>query len=241
MSIAAALALSMVLADRPVIPAADQGAYKAWLVDQALDAETSFSLKPACADAAVRDVATQVVTIRNPLPGQRSQALAESVSVEGCGRKRRINVNVLLPLLGQAWSGRAGLPGESLATLGLQQNAGAQVSQVVGGRRLESCEGVAVGDAAVVARPGDVHLVPAGTPLPKGAAGTLYMTLADPAEQAKIAEPLAWVEKWSLDACGLDASVTILFAPLKDGSATAILVSPAWSEPAAKAKASPAS
>src|SRR5436190_2488612 len=126
MSIAAILALSVVLADRPVIPAGDQGAYKAWLADQALEAETSFSLKPRCADAAVRDVATQVVAIRSPPSGLRSQALAESVSVEGCGRKLRINLNVLLPLLGQAWSGRAGLPGESLATLGLQQNASPQ-------------------------------------------------------------------------------------------------------------------
>lgn len=236
MSIAAVFALSVVLADRPVIPAMDQGAYKAWLVDQAVEAETSFSLKPACADAKVRDVATQVVTIRNPPAGERSQALAESVSVEGCGRKLRINVNVLLPLLGQAWTGRAGLPGESLATLGLQQNAGAEVSKVAGGRRPGNCEGVAVGDSAVVARPGNVHLVPAGTPLPKGAPGTFYMTLTDPAQQALVAEPQAWVERWPLDACGVDASVTILFAPLKDGSATAILVSPAWAEPAGKAK-----
>jgi hypothetical protein len=235
MSIAALFALSVVLADRPVIPAMDQGAYKAWLVDQAVEAETSFSLKPACADAKVRDVATQVVTIRNPPAGERSQALAESVSVEGCGRKLRINVNVLLPLLGQAWSGRAGLPGESLATVGLQQNASAQVSQVVDGRRLPACEAVAVGDAAVVARPGDVHFVAAGTPLPKGPPGTFYMALADPTQQARIAEPRAWAEKWTLDACGLDASVSILFAPLKDGSATAILVSPAWAETAGKA------
>jgi len=236
MSIAAALALSVVLADRPVIPAADQGAYKAWLVDQALDAEALFSLKPACADARLRDVATQVVTIRNPPPGERSQALAESVSVEGCGRRLRVNINVLLPLLGQAWTGRSGLPGESLATIGLQQNAEAQVSSVVNTRRLTTCEAVAVGDAAVIARPGNVHLVPAGTPLPKGAPGTFYMSLADPSQQAQLAEPQAWVEKWSLDACGLDASVTLLFAPLKDGSATAILVSPAWTETVGKAK-----
>ncbi len=234
MSIAAVFALSVVLADRPVVPAADQGAYKAWLVDQALEAETSFSLKPACADAKVRDVGTQVVTIRSPPSGQRSQALAESVSVEGCGRKLRININVLLPLLGQAWTGRTGLPGESLAGIGLQQNAGAEVSKVAGGRRRESCEGVAVGDAAVVARPGNVHLVPAGSPLPKGPPGTFYTTLADPAQQALLAEPQAWVEKWTLDACGLDASVTLLFAPLKDGSATAILVSPAWEETVTK-------
>ena len=230
MSVFAALAISVVLADRPVIPAADQGAYKAWLADQALEAETSFSLKPRCADAALRDVATQVVTIRNPPAGQRSQALSESVSVEGCGRKARINVNVIVPLLGQAWSGRAGLPGESLASIGLQQNAGAQVSQVVNGRRIASCEAVAVGEVTVIARPGNVHIVPKGTPFPKGAPGTFYMSLDDPAQQALVAEPQAWVEKWSLDACGLDASVTILFAPLKDGSATAILVSPAWAE-----------
>jgi hypothetical protein len=234
MSIAALFALSVVLADRPVIPAADQGAYKAWLVDQALEAETSFSLKPACADATVRDVATQVVTIRNPPAGERSQALAESVSVEGCGRKLRVNLNVLLPLLGQAWTGRTGLPGESLATLGLQQNASAQVSSVVDTRRLTGCEAVAVGDAAVVARPGNVHFAPAGTPLPKGAPGTFYMTLSDPAQQARVAEAQAWVEKWTRDACGVDASVTLLFAPLKDGSATAILVSPAWAETVAK-------
>ena len=97
MSMFAVLALSVVLADRPVIPGADQAAYKAWLADQAVDAETSFSLKPRCADAQVRDVATQVVTIRNPPSGQRSQALVESVSVEGCGRKTRINVNVVAP------------------------------------------------------------------------------------------------------------------------------------------------
>jgi hypothetical protein len=228
MSIAAILALSLVLADRPVIPAGDQGAYKAWLADQALEAETGFSLKPRCADAAVRDVATQVVALRSPPPGLRSQALAESVSVEGCGRRLRINLNVLVPLLGQAWSGRAGLPGESLATLGLQQNASPQVSEVVNGRRQSGCDMVGVGEAQVVARPGNVHLVPAGTPPPKAALGSFYTTLADPAQQALIAEPLAWVERWSLDACGLDASVSILFAPLKDGSATAILVSPAW-------------
>lgn len=227
MGVVVALALSVVLGDRPVIPPADQASYKAWLADQALDTEISYSLKPRCADAAVRDVATRVVTIRPPA-GKRSQALAESVSVEGCGRKLRINIDVLLPLLGQAWTGRSSLPGESLASVGLQQNASERVSQVVDTRRLTTCEAVAIGDVQVVARPGAVHLLPPGTPLPKGAPGMVYMSLEDPAQLAQIAEPQAWVEKWSLDACGLDASVTILFAPLKDQSATAILVSPAW-------------
>lgn len=234
MIITAALALSVVLGDRPVIPPADQASYKAWLADQALDTETSYSLKPRCADAVVRDVATRVVGIRSPPSGMRSQALAESVSVEGCGRKLRINIDVLLPLLGQAWTGRSSLPGESLATVGLQQNASERVSQVVDTRRLTTCDAVAIGDVAVVARPGGVHLLPPGTPLPKAAPGTVYMNLEDAAQLAQIAEPQAWVEKWSLDTCGLDASVTILFAPLKDGSATAILVSPAWAaKPAA--------
>ena len=230
MILAALFAASVVLADRPAaaVPAADQASYKAWLADQAIDAESSFSLKDRCADAAVRDAATQVITIRGAGPGLRSQGLAESVLVEGCGRRLRVNITVLAPLQGQGWQARVGLPGESLASLGLQQQAASQLTPVLNGRRVAACEAVSVGETQVIARPGSVHLLAAGAPVPKAAPGLFYTSLADPAQQAEIAEDQAWAERWSLTACGLDASVTVLFGPFKDGANIMIHMTPAW-------------
>ena len=228
MSLAAILALSLVLANRPIIPAADQGAYKAWLADQAMEAESNFSLKERCPDAVVRDISTQVVSARGAGPGLRSQGLAEAVLVEGCGRRMRVNLMVLAPLTGQAWQAQTGLPGESLAGLGLQQQAARQLGAVVEGRRHAGCEGMSIGEAQIVARPGSVRLLAAGTAAPKAAPGMFYATLADPAQQAQIAEDQAWAERWPLSACGLDASVNVLFGPYKDGTNIMIHVTPAW-------------
>lgn len=237
MIITALFAASLVLADRPaaVVPAADQAGYRAWLADQAIDAEAGFSLKDRCADAAVRDIATQVVSARGVGSGLRSQGLAEAVLVEGCGRRMRVNLTVLAPLQGQGWQARVSLPGESLAGLGLQQQAASQLTPVLNGRRAASCEAVAVGEAQVIARPGSVHLLAAGVPVPKAAPGVFYTTLADAAQQAAIAEDQAWAERWSLTACGLDASVTVLFGPFRDGANIMIHVAPAWVEKVAPA------
>src|SRR5678815_1433199 len=99
MIIAALFAATLALADRPAaaVPTADQGAYKAWLADQAIDAEATFSLKDRCADAAVRDAATQVISVRGAPSGMRSQGLAESVIVEGCGRRTVSYTHLKLP------------------------------------------------------------------------------------------------------------------------------------------------
>ena len=227
MILTAVFAAIVTLADRPaaVAPVADQASYKAWLADQAMEAESSFSLKERCADAAVRDIATQVIAVRGAGAGMRSQGLAETVLVEGCGRRMRVNLTVLAPLTGQAWQARPSLPGESLAGSGLQQQAANQLPDLLSGRRLAGCSGVAVGEAQVIARPGGVRLLAAGAPLPKAAPGVFYGTVADPAQ---VAEGQAWAERWSLDACGLDASVTVVFGPFKDGTNVAIHVTPAW-------------
>lgn len=232
MILTAILAATVALADRPtaVAPASDQASYKAWLADQAMEAESNFSLKERCPEAVVRDISSQVVSARGAGPGLRSHGLAEAVLVEGCGRRMRVNLTVLAPLQGQAWQAQTGLPGESLAGMGLQQQAASQLGAVVGGRRLAGCEGLSIGEAQVIARPGGVRLLTAGTPAPKSAPGVLYATLADPAQQAQIAPDQAWAERWPLSACGRDASVTVLFGPYKDGTNIMIHVTPAWAD-----------
>lgn len=241
MIIAILFAAAVTLADRPaaVVPAADQAMYKAWLADQALDVEASFALKDRCSAAAVRDAATHVITLSNPPPGVRGQALAESVVVEGCGRKLRVNLNVLAPLQGMGWQGNPSLPGESLASLGLQEQASREMVPTLNSRRTADCDRIVVGEAQVVARPGAVRLLAQGALLPKAPpAGVVYRVLADPAAQAQIAEEKSWIERWSLNACGRDASMTILFGPAREGPVTYLFISPAWQEtatpPAAK-------
>ena len=233
MIVTAILAATVVLADRPtaVAPAADQPSYKAWLADQAMEAESNFSLKDRCPDAVVRDISTQVVSARGAGPGLRSQGLAEAVLVEGCGRRMRVNLTVLAPLSGQAWQAQTGLPGESLAGLALQQQAAQQLGAVVNGRRLAGCEGVSIGEAQIIARPGSVRLLAAGVVAPKAAPGVLNVTLVDPAQQAQLAPDQAWAERWPLSACGRDASVTVLFGPYRDGTSIMIHVTPAWAPP----------
>ncbi|WP_293906202.1 hypothetical protein [Phenylobacterium sp.] len=223
-------AAALALADRPaaVVPVADQAAYKAWLADQAIEAEAAFSLKPRCSDAAVRDIATTTGPLAKPPPGVRATALAESLTVEGCGRRMRVNIGVLAPLQGQGWQARTGIPGDSLAGYGLQQQAAHELQAVLAGRVSATCVEVGFGEAEVVARPGGVHLLAVGSPPPKATPGIFYSALKDPTTLARIAQDQAWAERWPLSACGVDASVVILFGPIRDSDQIYMSISPGW-------------
>jgi hypothetical protein len=204
----------------------ERGAYETMLAKQARDADTRFAGSP-CDDAAVATLSTKVVKIpENP----RIPVLQEKVSVKGCGRSTVQNITVVRFGGSPPWRMAATLPGDSLADMQLQQGVW---PKLVAQAQLDlpaNCQDQRVGNAYVVARPGQVDAPLPGAPPPVAAAGHIGLRLPGnlEAEREKLDLTKAWMEVWPLQLCGHDRTTGVIFIPMHGQTSSAYLFLPIW-------------
>ena len=231
-------ALMLAGSPAPVLVRPDEAAsYAALLRTQAIDADARFSTSP-CPEARTEVLPREVVRI-----GDRPDVAAarEKVRVIGCGRNHVENIAVARVEGGNPWKMVSGLPGESLASMPLQQTATPQVMTHVRASASPGCASVALSDIYIAARPGRVRI----SNLKQGAMKVVKFTVTAPEAMVAMADTFnpdaAWVEIWPLRACDADRETAIVFVPKADSSASAFFYVPIWPMKAERgAGASPA-
>ena len=206
-----------------VVHADEQAVYAAFLTQRALEADARFG-GGACSDAVVADVSTTVIAIADR---PEIAAMSEKVRVTGCGRSTTQNINVGRMGGSPPWLVSAGLPGESLANLPLQQSVLPQALTQAHVDIASSCSSYRVGDIYVAARPGDVafegHTRGGGN-------GQFQVSLTPELERLVDSMNLAgaWAEVWPIGFCDKDRAEIVVFIPTTDNQSSRLLFLPVW-------------
>ncbi|THD80969.1 MAG: hypothetical protein E7812_06070 [Phenylobacterium sp.] len=221
----AALALAGTLTGATVHPN-EVGAYEAQLTKQASETAENFAGAP-CADVTIKRLSSQAVKI-NDHP--EVPALREKLAVAGCGHSLTVNVNVGRMAGAPPWLMVAGLPGETLADMTLQQSAWPAAVTQARVELPEGCTGQRVDDVYVAARPGHVDAPAPSAPAGHHGAGWFNLRLPETVESQRQSLDLskAWVEIWPIELCGQDRTTGVVFIPLRGRPASAYIFLPIW-------------
>lgn len=224
----AVLLLAAALAAPPeaAVHADERSAYETLLMEKARASHAGFAGGP-CPTTTVRHLSTQPIKIADH---PDFAALIERVSVEGCGHATVENLHVGRTGGSPPWLMVSGLPGDSLADIQLQQSA---LPQALTQARVElpvDCRGQGMGDIYLAARPGHVALPLPSDPPPKKSDTEFRVKLPANLEsqRSRLNISLAWVEVWPLQVCGSDRTTAVVFIPLRDQPASALLFLPVW-------------
>jgi hypothetical protein len=222
-----AAAISASLPTGAVLPT-EQATYDAQLATAARAADTTFA-GSVCDGARVEVVSIAPWEVLDH-PGLI--VWRERVRVTGCGRSSIENVNVGRFGGDPPWRMTTGLPGESLADMTLQQSTFQAAAAEARTGLPADCQGHALGDIYVAARPGGVDITPAGVAPPPQRNGHPSVTLPDSPQfsSEKLSPAGAWMEVWPFTFCGHDRTLGVVFIPLKDQNASLYLFMPVWQQ-----------
>lgn len=221
----AAIALTSALPQ--LVQPKEKSAYAALLNARALDADARFS-GSRCDGARVESLQREDVYI-----GTRPDLAAarEKVRVTGCGRTRVENVAVARLGGDPPWRMVAGLPGETLAEMQLQQTAAPQVFAQVRASGSSGCGALTLDEIYVAARPGHVRFTNLGQSTPAAHAKfEASLPAALLAQREGLDTAAAWTEVWPLPVCGVGRTVAVVFVPNRLHEGSFFFVIPVWQQ-----------
>ncbi|MBV9994871.1 MAG: hypothetical protein JO127_06630 [Caulobacteraceae bacterium] len=205
----------------------ERPAYEAMLAVKAREAERTYS-GSACESAKVRRLGAQLVVSVADHP--ELMLWRERVKVSGCGRSSIQNINVGRTGGSPPWRMAAGLPGDSLADMTLQQNAYPAAITEARASVPSGCRHQALTDVYIAARPGGVDVSLPDAPAAAANGARPFVKLPDSAKELapKLDLAQAWMEVWPFQFCGRDRTLEVVFVPIRDQSTSLYLFLPVW-------------
>ena len=218
----AAAALAAATPPGGVLPD-EQAAYEKELAAKARLADQTY--RGWCADTSVQVVSTTPWKFPD-LPDTVTWKVR--VRVAGCGHNSLENLNVARTGGAAPWMMNFGLPGQTLAHMGMQRDT-VRVASQTARADFRGCQDTTLSDVYVTARPGGIDVYPPGTPVtyrrgrPAVSLTDNFRLLVD-----KLDLSTAWEEVWPFEVCGHDRTLGVVFIPYKEGTVTEYVFLPLW-------------